>query len=364
MGRESNGKAKRTPFRYHNFGGTIGGPIYFFNFGEGKPGGRIASKLERTYFFFSEELRRDRRYPLLSSTVPVLNMRQGIFPMGICLSAFTASTSGAVPCTSVLPAGVPLATRAAMNPVAQQYLSNIYNKLPSPSDPVTRSLLFTALNVADFQQAILKIDHNFSNNWSMYYRYENDKIPTTDVNSLFSSGSGLPGVSTTATNSPGKTHTFQTTHVISPKFIIVGRYTYGYGAILSSNIGLLALVNSPISPALAFPNTRDRVPTVTGNGFSALQSFGPYDNFSYKHNFSGDATWITGNHSLKFGGVYGYYRKNENALAGSNEGTYSGFLNTTTASAQQVSVSSKCSCRRAQCYTSRKLPIICQLLAW
>ena len=337
LGRESNGKAKRTPFRYHNFGFTFGGPIYMLNFGEGKPGD-LATKLERTYFFFSEEQRRDRRYPLLSSTVPDLNMRQGIFPIDICLSAFTASTSGAIPCTSVLPAGVPLSTMATINPVAQQYLGFIYNKLPAPTDAVTRALLYPALNVADFRQEIIKIDHSFSNSWSMYYRFENDKIPTTDVNALFSSGSGLPNVSTTETNSPGKTHTFQTTHVISPKFIVVGRYTYGYGGILSNNIGLLALVNSPIMPALAFPNTRDRVPTVTGNGFSNLSSFGQYDNFSYKHNGGGDATWIMGSHTIKFGGVYGYYRKNENALAGSNEGTYNSFLNTLTTSAQQASV--------------------------
>ena len=34
FGREPNGDAKRAPFRYNNFGGTIGGPVYFPNFGE------------------------------------------------------------------------------------------------------------------------------------------------------------------------------------------------------------------------------------------------------------------------------------------------------------------------------------------
>jgi hypothetical protein len=340
FGRESNGKAKRTPFRYHNFGGTIGGPVYFFKFGEGKPGGRIAGKLEKTFFFFSEEARRDLRYPLLTATagVPDLNMRQGIFPIDICLSAFTAATTGAIPCTNILPAGTPLSSRATINPIAQQYLTFIYNKLPAPTDPLTRALVSPAQNISNFRQEIFKLDHSFSSKWSVYYRYENDKIPTVDSNSLFSSGSGLPGVATTATDSPGRTHTFQTTHVISPSFILVGRYTYGYGAILSKNVGTLALVNSPITPPLPYPNQRDRVPTITGNGFSPLQSFGPYNNFSYKHNFSGDATWSTGNHTVKFGGVFGYYRKNENALAGSNEGSYSGFLNTLTTSAQQASV--------------------------
>src|SRR5689334_5721196 len=62
FGREANGKAKRAPFRYNNFGGTIGGPVYTPHFGEG---GKLWSKPPRTYFFFSEELRRDRRYPIL-----------------------------------------------------------------------------------------------------------------------------------------------------------------------------------------------------------------------------------------------------------------------------------------------------------
>ena len=107
---------------------------------------------------------------------------------------------------------------------------------------------------------------------------------------------------------------------------------------MSNNIGTLALSNSPIRPPLAYVNTRDRVPTISGNGFSALQSFGPYDNFSWKKNTSGDVTWTKGAHTMKFGAVYGSYRKNENALAGSNEGTYSGFLNTLTTSTVQASV--------------------------
>ncbi|HKB64292.1 MAG TPA: TonB-dependent receptor [Pyrinomonadaceae bacterium] len=335
LGRESNGKAKRTPFRYNNYGFTIGGPIFVPNFGEGR--GSMFSKLNRTFFFFSEEQRKDHRFPLLSSTVPDLNMRQGIFPIDICVSANVPTTATAT-CLNVLPAGQPLSSKAPINPVAQQYLTFIYNKLPAPSDALTRALLFPAQNVADFRQEILKIDHSFSDKWSIYYRYERDKIPTEDVNSLFSSGTGLPGVSTTQTDSPGKTHTFQSTYVANSSLVIVGRFSYGYGAILSHNIGTLALTNSPITPPLAYVNTRDRVPTITGNGFSNLTSFGPYDNFSWKKNYSGDVSWTKGAHAMKFGAVYGSYRKNENALAGSNEGTFSGFLNTLTTSTVQATV--------------------------
>jgi hypothetical protein len=334
FGRESNGKAKRAPFRYNDYGFTIGGPILLPRFGEG---GKSVKRLARTYFFFSEESRKDRRYPTLSGSVPDINMRQGIFPMDVCLSANVPTTATAT-CTNVLPAGQALSSKATINPIAQQYLTLVYNKLPPPTDAVTRALVFPAVNVADFRQEIIRIDHSFSSKVSSYYRYEHDKIPTIDVNSLFSSGSGLPGVSTSATDSPGRTHTFQTTWVANPGLVVVGRWTYGYGAILSKDIGSLALANSPITPPLAYPNTKDIVPIISGNGFSTLTEFGPYNNFSYKHNFAGDMTLIRGNHTIKFGGQYSYYRKNENALAGNNQGIFSGFLNTVPSSVVQTTV--------------------------
>jgi hypothetical protein len=134
------------------------------------------------------------------------------------------------------------------------------------------------------------------------------------------------------------------TWVATPNLVAVGRWTYGYGAILSRDIGTLALANSPITPPLAYPNTKDVVPFVSGNGFSTLTEFGPYDNFSYKHNFAGDVTLVRGNHTLKFGGQYSYYRKNENALVGCsatspcNQGGYTGYFNTIPSSVVQTTV--------------------------
>jgi len=338
FGRESNGKAKRTPFRYNNYGFTIGGPIYVPRFGEG---GRATAKVPRTYFFFSEEQRKDRRYPVLSgNTVPDLNMRSGVFPIDICLSASIATTTPAIApanCTSVLPAGTAMPTNL-ISPVAQQYLDDIYKKLPLPTDALSRALTYPASGIAEFEQEIIRIDHSFKSKGSFYYRYERDKIPTTDVNSLFSSGSSLPGVSTSSTDSPGRTHTAQLTYIASPSLVVVGRWTYGYGAILSSTIGTMALSVSPITPPLPYTKTRDFVPTVSGNGFGSLATFGDYDNFSWKHNFGGDVSWTHENHAVKFGAVYSLYRKNENALGGANQGGFSGYLNTTLTSAQQAVV--------------------------
>ncbi len=318
-----NGKVSRRPLRYNNYGFTIGGPVFGPNFGEGTDGG-FFKKYNRTFFFFSEEERKDIRYPVFAPTVPDANLRRGIFPVDVCLTLNAAGTA----CTETLTAGTQLPANR-LNPTAAAYISQIYNNLPLPTNPTTYVLNTAARNVSEFNQQIIKIDHNFSDKLSAFYRYERDKIPTEDANSLFASGSQLPGVANTVTDSPGRAHTLQATYVLTPQTIIEGRYTYSYGAILSHTVGTLSNKVSNIPVTLPFVTTRDRVPNVIGNGFSNLQGFGPYDNFSNKKNIGGNITTIFGNHTMKYGANYSKYRKNENALvtdtAGPNQGSFLSF---------------------------------------
>lgn len=335
-GLDSNGRAKRKPFRYNNYGFTIGGPVYVPPFGEGTPG--FLRKLERTFFFFSEEQRRDTRYPTISTTAnstsaPTAQMKQGIFPVDICLSA-SSSTN----CTSVLPAGTPISSRVPLSNVAQQYTNLIWNKVPNPTNLATLALDFPALNIAKFRQEIIKIDHSFTNKWSAFYRFENDKIPTVDADGSIGTRSNLPFVNQMESNSPGRTHTLQTNYIVSPKVIIEGRYAYGYGAIFTTTTGLLAKSVSPISVNLPYASVRDVVPIVSVAGFASLTGFSNYNNFSWKQNFSGSLTWINGNHTMKYGAVYSLNRKNENALSGTNQGSFSAFNNTVPSVATPASV--------------------------
>lgn len=321
-------KIKRRAFRYNNYGWTLGGPIYFLNFGERDPDEPYFKRYERTFFFFSQEFRKDKRSPVFASTVPTDTLERGIFTAPVCLQA-TGTTAAS--CTLILPAtaAAPLAitTLRPINPIAQQYIDFVYSKIgpPTSTTPGSFAANYPIESTLDFRQEVFRLDHSFNDRISTFYKYQRDHIPTIDGNAIFSSGSNLPGVSTLDTNSPGRTHTAQLTWVQSSNLIFQGRFTYGWGAIKTTNVGSLALVNSPITPPLAYPRTRDRIPTLSGNGFSGLFGQGHYDNFSWKANSGGDVTWIMGNHSMKFGIVYSMYRKNENAIAGSNEGSYSAF---------------------------------------
>ncbi|MDQ3805227.1 MAG: TonB-dependent receptor [Acidobacteriota bacterium] len=314
-----DGRAKRPPFRYNNFGWTLGGPVYLPRFGEGGPA--VYSGKNRTFFFFSQEWRRDIRYSTLSATVPTSAVRQGIFPVPVCVRL--EGTTCVERATDL---------RGRISPVARAYINEFYAGLPEPAANFT--LQTAARNVSQFRQEILKLDHTFSQNLTAFYRFQNDSIPTEDVAALFSSGSPLPGVSVTETDSPGKTHVARFTYTATPSVVIDGGYTFSYGAILTTVVGDIRQESSPsINIPLRFANTRGRVPTVffgttCAAGWTGICGFGPYDNFSDNHGLSANLSWITGSHTLKFGGLWTRYRKHENALGGFNEGQFSSFINT------------------------------------
>lgn len=322
LGVDSNGKAIRAPVRYNNFGGTFGGPLVFPRFGEG---GTSLIK-GKTFFFFSEELRRVIAYPTLTSTVPSAAMRQGIFSQPVCIGPV------ANPCGTTLAAGTALPSNL-ISPLAAAYVQDIYNKLPLPSD-AAGNLLFPTRGVFNFRQELIRIDHQFSNKVSAYYRFENDSIPTTEPGGLFNGTSVAPFVATTQTNSPGRTHVGHVTWVQSPTTVWDIGASYSFGSIPSVVTGLLNYANSPDivarTPAFPFAVTRGRVPTITGNGFSTLGTFGPYTNFSNNKSVFATLSKVFGAHTTKYGFNYAKLRKFENSIAGTNEGTYGAVSSTPT----------------------------------
>ncbi len=304
---DANGKAKRPPLRYNNFGYTIGGPLYLPRFGEG--GKSIISGKNRTFFFWSQEWRRVITYTVFTPLVPNSQLKQGIFPVPVCVANFNLGNNGCTKATQI----------TNINPVAQAYIHDIYGPLPEPD--ATFTLTSPQRNLFNFRQEILKIDHNFSKKLTASYRLDFDAIPTQEANSLFSSGSGLPGVSTTKTDSPGHSHVGRFTYTFSPSAILDGGYAYAYGAILSTPVGSLLQSNSSVRIPLPFPVTLGRIPVVSP-GFASTSTFGPYDNFSNDHKVFANFTKIRGPHTIKFGGQLNFSRKHENA-AGGNQGTFS-----------------------------------------
>jgi hypothetical protein len=314
LGIDANGKSIRPPFRYNDFGGTLGGPLVFPRFGEGGP-----SVIKgRTFFFFSEEVRRVIVYPTLSSTVPTAALRQGIFSQPVCIGPVAS------PCSVTLAAGTPMPANL-ISPLGGAYVQDIYNKLPLPSDSVG-TLNFPTRGVFNFRQELIRIDHRFNNKLSAYYRFENDTIPTIEPGGLFNGSTIAPFVATTQTSSPGRTHVGRATWVPSASTVLEFGASYSFGDVPSQIIGLLNQTNSPDitarTPGFPFANTRGRVPDVTGNGFTTLTTFGPYSDFSYNKSAFVTLSKVFGTHTTKYGFNFARIRKHENSLGGNNQGRY------------------------------------------
>jgi hypothetical protein len=310
LGFDSNGKARRAPLRYNNFGGTIGGPLVWPHFGEGGP----AWEKNNTFFFFSEEVRRVIIYPTLSSVVPDANQRQGIFSQPVCVGPVANQCS-------VTANSIP---QANWSPLAAAYVKDIFNQLPLPD--ASGNLGFPTRGIYNFRQDLIRIDHKFNDKFSAYYRFENDSIPTVDPNGTFGQGGGQPFIATARTNSPGRTHVLRTNWAASANTIFEFGASYSFGDVPSQIIGLDNIANSPDIaahlPAFTFPTTRGRIPTLGIAPFSTVTAFGPYSDFSFNKSAFASMTKIFGNHTTKFGASFSKIRKHENSLGGFNEGRY------------------------------------------
>jgi hypothetical protein len=307
LNKRANPIIKRAPLRYNDFGYTIGGPAYIPHV--------YNTDKSKTFFFFSQEYRRVVTYGNVSGAVPTAQERLGIFPVTVCTQVSAAGT-----CTAT---GTQITN---INPIAQQYLKDVYSKIPlpnDPSDPTGHNLISSLRNVFNDRQDLVRIDQNFGTKVNAFYRYIHDTLPTIEPGGLFT-GSPLPGVANTSTTSPGTSHMGHATIAFTPTLLADVGYSFSYGAIISRPTGLISSANSPdVQPTLAFQSSLARIPSVSlvGGPTASVTSFGPYNDFNRDHNAFGNLTKVFGSHSLRGGVSYHHYQKTENN-GGNNAGTF------------------------------------------
>lgn len=302
--------------RYHDFGGTIGGPVWI---------PKIYEQTNKTFFFFSEEARRNITYSTPIGELPTAGMLGGNFAHPVCV-AFDAANNCTRTATSI-----PV---TSFDPIAAAYLKDVFSKYPLPNAPTAGDPFghaATLRNIFNFREEIIRIDHIVSNKLTLSGKILRDTIPTLEPGALFSNGPIVQGIGTTSTNSPGHNYTVRATIAISPTFLIEPGYAYSYGAIISHPIGVMAAANSPDAVnalKLPFASTLARIPNLTFQGAtpsigftSGPGSFGPYGDFNRNHTAFGNVTKIIGRHTLKFGATYYHYNKEENAGSG-NAGSF------------------------------------------
>jgi hypothetical protein len=311
--------------RYNDFGFKFGGPVIIPHLYNGK---------DKTFFYYSQEFRRVIQYAGgAMSYVPTAAEEAGNFTadgVAVC----TAASSGA--CASGTSYGTTLTT---LSPTAQNYVKDIFSKFPVVSAAQSASDIAAGLdphtsinnipNTFNDAQEFVRIDHALNKKVNLFYRYLHDSLPTQEGGGLFV-GSTVPGLATTSTRSPGTEHMGHATIATRPNLLFDLGYAYSSGAILSTPAGTVASANSKdiaSGQTLPFVPSLGIVPAVSFSGnVSGVSSAGIYDDHNVNHNAFGNATYIRGLHTLKFGLTYSHYSKLENLTGNASpypEGNFS-----------------------------------------
>jgi hypothetical protein len=299
-------------YKKNDFGGTIGGPIYI-------PGHYNKDK-QKSFFFFSEEWRRDIVPSGFSlTTVPSVADRGGNFN-DIC-----ASSPGDCPTQPQLLNGLP-------NPNAGLPFPN--NQVPiNPSDTVTVNALENLIplpNVGSNQwlqdpslpthwrEELFRIDHNVTDKVRASFRYIHDSWSQIYPTPLWTSGTSFPTVQTNFVG-PGVSLVARLTATASPTLLneFVASYTTDH--ITLNLVGPNWQRPQGMTLGVFQNGFGGKVPGISLNGGSLFNGInedpgyipnGPLNSnptYTYKDN----VTKIVGKHNLQFGAYFVAAQKNE-----------------------------------------------------
>lgn len=295
----------RAPERYNNFGFTIGGPLFI---------PKVYKKSEsKTFFFWSEEWRKEHLPSTYVLTVPTAPELAGNFP-GVTLNPASAPAG----CITNTPSGGHI-NPACFSHNASVYLSNVFSKFPANAGNGTQ-FITNVVSLNNYRQDIVRLDQNVSDKLHVFGRFMQDVVPTTEPGGLFA-GSNFPGISSTATNAPGKNVVANVSWTISPTIVNETAFNYSWGAINSNITGIInspAFVNA-LSGGLPYSDPYGRIPGVSITGVTGVGiPTAPYFERNIDKNLYDNFSKVLGNHSIRAGASVQWMVKTENAVNPTN----------------------------------------------
>ena len=276
-----NGKPK-SPFRYNQFGGTLGGPL--------------TTSRQTTFFFVNFEGIRENQPSSAVFSVPTAKMKQGDFTE-IANRIYDPATVDAAGNRSLFPGNAIPASR--FDPAAV----NILSYYAAPTSPGVSNNYFSQLGTKTVSNNIsAKLDRKISDRQSLFGRISWNNFDQ-DLPNFFGNAASLnAGI----TGNHNLSSTLDDTYVLG-RWILHGNYGYAYAANPRSSVtnsfdpttlGLPASLKSA-EQFLVFPRVDATGETSLGGDVAWI-----IGNKFETHTWSGDASHLTGDHSIKFGGVF------------------------------------------------------------
>ncbi|HKT89716.1 MAG TPA: carboxypeptidase regulatory-like domain-containing protein [Candidatus Sulfotelmatobacter sp.] len=299
------GTGSTPPYKKNDFGYTVGGPVYI-------PGVYNKDR-NKTFFFWSQEWRRDRVPSSFNTPVPSTAERSGDFS-DVCLPAPTADCP-TDPRTGALYDGTlgPL----PIDPAAQALLPLI----PVPTNDTPGAAIYNT-NISlptNWREELFRVDHNINDHNRATFRYIHDSWNTIEPGPIWDSAS-FPTVQT-AFNGPGVSMVARLTSTLSPTLLneFVASYTTDH--ISFNSVGYYKLPSGFPMGYLYNNGAGGKLPAINisggaeyGGGFAedpnGIWPEGPY-NSNPTYTYRDSITKIIGRHNLQMGAYFVAAQKNE-----------------------------------------------------
>jgi Carboxypeptidase regulatory-like domain/TonB-dependent Receptor Plug Domain len=297
-------------YKKNDFGYTIGGPLYI-------PHVYNTSK-EKTFFFFSEEWRREIvPGQTFDQTLPSAQEQQGNFS-DVCPAAGSAVDTTDFPDCPVNPktgAYFPNNT-VPIDPNAKAILA----LLPQPNVGSGTSSYYQAApsQFTHWREELIRVDHNFNDKLRIFGRFIHDSWATQTPTPLWGNGASFPTVGTNFVG-PGVSAVFNMTANISPTMLNEFTFSYTTDHIFLNAIGpaqrpasmtMTGLYDNGFGGLLPAVSVSGGVNYDTG-GFSLDTGYFPWNNANPTYTLKDQLSKIVGGHNMYFGGYFVAAEKNE-----------------------------------------------------
>lgn len=286
----------------HDFGYTIGGPVFI-------PGHYNTGK-EKTFFFWSEEWRRERDPFSFNQQVPSSAERGGNFN-DVC----PGTECPVNPAT-----GLPFpGNNVPIDPNAQALMTAL---IPAPTIDSGANSFFigSVTEPLTWRQELIRVDHNFNSKLRLMGRYIHDSYSNVDPTVAFV-GNPFPSIQTKI-GTPGTSFVTHLTATITPSLLNEFVFSYSADHLLLTNTGPLQVPAGFTMTGLFATGSGgaqfQQIPGIAlangaayGGGFTVNPGFMPWINSNPAYGYRDTATKIIRNHNLQFGAELIAIQKNE-----------------------------------------------------
>ena len=312
------GSGKIAPYKKNDFGYTIGGPVFI-------PGLYNKDK-QKTFFFWSQEWRRERVPASFNTTVPYSAERSGDFsdlcPNPSVSTTFQRDDESAAnyfpDCPGTMSAGVwnifPN-NKIGVDPAAAALLPLI--PVGTVDVPGAASYIANVTLPTSWREELVRVDHNINDHNRLTFRYIHDSWNTIEPGPIWDDAS-FPTVQT-AFDGPGVSMVARLTSNISPTLLneFVASYTTDHISFKSvgyfqrpANFPMGFIFNNGFGGKLPAINLSGGIYDGIAEDPNGIWPEGPYNSnptYTYRDNL----TKIVGRHNLTFGAYFVAGQKNE-----------------------------------------------------